>query len=177
MKDSTFDDLTGVKLRRGPRWLTFLFSPFFKDAKEFYGVDEFSRPNREKYRSDPIYTLTSPGAAYSQMIGKQQDGLEPHNRDENKGLALTRLESLPREILGLIAEALDNVSKICLATTRTTMLKMLALNTSALSTCERWLLMCRFEKDCAVRNYTTYWCCFCKKKHPRDQFVASQRTQ
>lgn len=87
------------------------------------------------------------------------------------------MEKLPGELLNMIVGSLDNVSKSCLASTNSRMRGWVMIDRSTFSTCQKWLLMCLWEKDVTCRFPPEYACCFCKTKHPRDQFVASDNDQ
>lgn len=90
----------------------------------------------------------------------------------------SRLESLPAELLYMISERLNNVSRYCLTRTCSRLRTLSNTNTSTLSRCERWLLMCRLEVDkLPADNLTQFACCFCKSKLTQNKFEVSPIVQ
>ena len=90
---------------------------------------------------------------------------------------LSKLEMLPQELHDMIINALDNVSKACLAKTNSRLQGSIKVDRSTLSLCEKWLLSCRLETDMKNYHQSFYHCCFCKTRRPRQQFVASNAHQ
>jgi len=87
------------------------------------------------------------------------------------------LEMLPKELLDVITESLDNVSRICLACTSPYLRDSILIRRLKLVQCEKWLLMCCFEQDSKEHQPSTLACNLCKTKHPLSRFVASESEQ
>ena len=71
------------------------------------------------------------------------------------------LKDLPPELLLIISEHLDPVSKICLKTTHSIFYHLIDTDVNALDQCSMWLLRCRLETD--MKKYPKkVACAFCK---------------
>ena len=123
-------------------------------------------PSRKWKPSCRKYTFETKRAQSSSLSGITLS----HSNEAN-------LNILPTEILDMILQNLDNVSRTCLAMTTSRMRSSLSGQQKALSRCERWLLMCICERDQKCPYPKLYACCLCKIKHPRKQFVSSIEAQ
>ena len=61
--------------------------------------------------------------------------------------ARSRLENLPMELLWTIVDELDDVTKLCLRSTCSTLRRATNVDFAKLSVCSKWLALCRFEMD------------------------------
>ena len=163
MKNSKFDLLTGDVSK--PKWI-----------KRYRELEA-----RQRFRSLPIGC---------RILAKSQCGLvvqdtvsKPQVKHESSNTSLgpvPKLDHLPHELLLQIEKSLDDMSRLSLAYTCSRLFHCITLNRSqkSFTRCQKWLLMCWIEnnrKDCGYP--TDYACCFCKIKHPRDNFVASEFAQ
>lgn len=79
------------------------------------------------------------------------------------------LEKLPTDIILLVLDLLDDVSKVCLSNTNRYFHEHINVNRDDLSTCQEWLITCRLESD--MSEYPgKLACAHCKKKRDRADF-------
>ena len=83
------------------------------------------------------------------------------------------LNKLPMDIILLVADQLDMVSKMCLRSTSTQFRHSIPLDYSLINRCMRWRIFCYFEQD---RKGATDWitCALCKKRRHKRYFGAGQ---
>lgn len=101
--------------------------------------------------------------------------LKPNQADERiprerPPPVLSRLESLPLELLQMVQDELDPVSLVCLRNTTSGLRALVPpVDERRLSRCQRWLIMCRFESD-MTKYPEMVACAFCKVKHAQKDF-------
>ena len=83
------------------------------------------------------------------------------------------LNNLPMDIILLVADQLDVISKICLSSTSTQFRYSIPLDHSIVNKCMRWHTFCLFEQD---RKVATDWitCALCRKRRHKRYFGAGQ---
>ena len=134
--------------------------------------EQSTKPQRRALDTQTKHLKTM--AAYSQEEGSTAKTCDAQWSDAR---AQSMLEMLPKELLDVITESLDNVSRICLACTSPYLRDSILIRRLKLVQCEKWLLMCRFQRDSKEHQPSTLACNRCKTKHPLSRFVASESKQ